>query len=82
MLLLFALAYLCIVWQIVPVVPFSTINSISTSVNNSNFTFVLFKHACHANPGADKKWAGSSLYISIHLFLIFSNTSASKNVSH
>ena len=30
-------------------------NSISASVNNSNFTPVFFKHACHANPGADKK---------------------------
>ena len=33
---------------------FSIINSISLSVNNSNFTSVLFKQACHANPGADK----------------------------
>ena len=69
-------------WQIPPLVPFSTINSISISVNNSNFTFVFFKHACHANAGADKKWAGSSPYIPIHLFLKFSNTSANKNISH
>ena len=41
---------------------------------------MIFKHACHANPGADKKWAGSSLYISIHLFLKFSNTSVSENI--
>ena len=34
--------------------PFSTINSLSISVNNSNSTPVLFKQACHANPGADK----------------------------
>ena len=31
--------------------------------------------ACHANPGANKKLAGSSPYISIHLSLKFSNTS-------
>ena len=51
------------------------------SVNNSNSTLVFFKHACHANPGADKKWAGSSSYISMHLSLKFSNTSASNAVS-
>ena len=39
--------------------------SISIFVNNSNFTLVFFKHACHANPGADKKWAGSrTIYFS------------------
>ena len=43
----------------------------STSVNNSNSTSVLFKHACHVNPGADKKSAGSSSYTSIHMFLKF-----------
>ena len=34
--------------------PFSTINSISISVNNSNFTSAFFKAACHAKPG-DKR---------------------------
>ena len=63
------------------VVPFSTINNISKSVNNSNLVPIFFKQACHANPGADKKRAGSSLYISIHLFLKYSNKSASSNVS-
>ena len=38
------------------------------SVNNSNFTSVFFKQACHANPVADKKWARSSLYISRQTF--------------
>ena len=33
---------------------FSTINSISISVNTSNSTSVFFKHVCHANPGAEK----------------------------
>ena len=51
MYLLFAFACLCIAWHI----PSSTINNISQSVNNSNFIFVFFKNACHANPGNDKK---------------------------
>ena len=50
-------------------------------VNNSSSTPVFLKQACHANPGAYKRWAGSSSYISIHLFLKFSNTSASNNAS-
>ena len=40
--------------HIPPLIPFSTINNLSTLVNNSNFTAVFFKQACHANPGADK----------------------------
>ena len=46
-------------------------NMLSISVNNSNFTPVFFKQACHANSGADKKSVGSNSYISIHLFLSF-----------
>ena len=53
--LLFALAYLCVAWQIPLLVPISTINSISISANNSNYSFVFFKHACHDNPGENKK---------------------------
>ena len=79
--LLFALAYLCVAWQIPPLVLFSIINSISISVNNSNSTHVVFKQACHANPGADTKYTGSGLYFSRHVFLKFSYTSASNNVS-
>ena len=60
----------------------TTINNISTSVNNSNFISVYLKQACHTNPGADRKWAGSSSYISIHLFLKFSNTSFDKLIDH
>ena len=57
MYLLFAFEYLCTAWHIPPLITFSTINNISTSVNNSNFTSVVFKQSqsCHANPGADKK---------------------------
>ena len=31
----------------------------------------FFKQACHANPGAVKKLAGSSPYILLHLYLKF-----------
>ena len=79
--ILFALAYLCIAWHIPPQIPFLTINNISLSVNNSNFTPVFFTQVYHANPGADKKLAGSSSYISIHFFLKFSDTSVNNNVS-
>ena len=51
---LFAFAYLCIARHNPPLIPFSTINNISTSVNNSNFIPDFYKHACHANPGADR----------------------------
>ena len=37
-----------------PVIPFSTINIISISVNNSNSILAFFKQDCHANPGAYK----------------------------
>ena len=39
--------------------------------------FVFFKHSYHANPGNDKKLAGSSSYTLRDVFLKFSNTSAS-----
>ena len=81
MYLLFAAAHRCIALHVPPLIPFRTINSILIPVNNSNPTSVFFKHACHANPGADKKSFGSSSYISIHLFIKFSNTSARSNVS-
>ena len=81
MYLLFASAYLYTDWHIPPLIPASIINNISTFVYNSKFTFVFFKHAYHANPGADKKWEGSSPYISMHVSLTFSKTSASNDVS-
>ena len=77
--LLFALAHLCTARHIPHRMPFSTINNISISVNNYNSTPVFFKQVCHANPGADKKWAGSRSKNSIHLFPKFSNTSGSNN---
>ena len=39
--LLLAFAYLCTALHIPPLIPFSTIISISLSVNNSDFTFVF-----------------------------------------
>ena len=36
-----------------PLIPFSIINSISVSVNNSNFYCVFFKATSHANPRAE-----------------------------
>ena len=53
----------------------------SQAVNNSNLISVFFKQVYHANLGAEKKYTGSSSYISRHIFLTFSNTSASNNVS-
>ena len=38
------------------------------SVSSSNFTFVLFKTACHINPNAERIWVGSSPYILRHIF--------------
>ena len=62
--------YFCMLWTAwcVLLIPFSTINSISTPVKNSNSTFVFFKHAYHDNLGAERKQAGSGLCISIHWF--------------
>ena len=72
MYLLFALACLCTDFHIPPLIQFSIINNIFISVNNSNFISVFLKHACHANPGVNKKQEGSSLYIPMHLSLNFS----------
>ena len=41
-------------WHILPVIPFSIINNISISVSGSNFTFVIFMAACHANLGGER----------------------------
>ena len=55
MYLLFAVAYLCTACDMPPLVPFSNINNMSTSVNYSNFTFINFNKGVHARPGTDKK---------------------------
>ena len=81
MYLLFPDAYRCAAWHMNSLIPFSSINKISISVNNYNSSSVFFKHFCYANRGADKKWSRSSSYISIHLLQKLSNTSAIDNVS-
>ena len=48
---------------------FSAINSVSISVNNSNFTSVLFKAAWYVNPRAERKSTGSNLKILKHIAL-------------
>ena len=45
------------------------------SVIKSKFTLVFFKTACHANPGAEKNFQGSSSYISRHVFQKIPNVS-------
>ena len=56
---LLAFTYRCMPWHILSLMSFSTISSMSTSVSNSNSTY--FGHIHHANTGADKKYACSSL---------------------
>ena len=62
-------------------IPFSTIENILILVKRSHFTLVFFKAAFHANPEAERHFAGSSAYILRYLFLKFSNTLANNNVS-
>ena len=52
-------------------IPFSTSNNISISVKRSNFNFVFFKAAYHANPGTERNFAGSSSYNLRLIFLKF-----------
>ena len=80
MYLLLAFDYRWIPWRILPLIPFSVVNNISIWVNWSNFILLFFKAAYHANSGAARKRAGSSSYISRHIFRKFSNTSANSNV--
>ena len=61
--------------------PFSTINNVSISVKRSNFTLVFFKAAFHVNPGAERNFAGSSLYTLRQIFLKVSNAATKKDVS-
>ena len=77
--LLIALSYRYIVWHIPRLITFSTINNISTSVNRSNFTFLFYNAAYHANPGAVRKRAGSSSYNLRKIFWKLSNRSAVNN---
>ena len=78
---MFADAYLYIIWDIPPLIPFSNINTISISVSNWNSTLVIFKQASNANPGVVEKYAGSNLYSFKHNVLNCSNVSANCAVS-
>ena len=52
--LLLVFVYQLIAWHITPLIPFSTICSVSISANNSNFISVFFRNACRTNPCAEK----------------------------
>ena len=80
MYLLLAFAYRKTESHIPPLIPFPTINNISVSVKRSTFTLVFFKAACHANPEAERNFAGSSFYTLMYIFRSFSNASADNNV--
>ena len=60
---------------------FSTISSISISVNSSNFAYAFFKAAFHTNLGGQRSFSGSKWAIFDNVFLKFSKTSAKSNVS-
>ena len=64
-----AFAFQWIAWHIL--IPISTNSTISLFFNNLNSISLFFRHASHANPGADKKYAGSSSYILMYLLHSF-----------
>ena len=55
-------------------------NSEIPSSHLKPFTGNFFKATCYDNPGSVRKFAGSTSYISRHIFRKFSNTSANNNV--
>ena len=79
--LLIAFTYQVIVWHVPTLIPFSTINNISMSVNSSNFTSVFSKADYYVDPGSVRKRAGSNSYISRHIFRKFSNTLGNNTIS-
>ena len=53
--------YLLTEWHNPPLIPFPSINNMSTSVNiYFNFTSVVFKVTSQANPEGEKNFSGSS----------------------
>ena len=50
-------------------------------VNSSNFTSVFSKADYYVDPGSVRKRAGSSSYISRHIFRKFSNTLGNNTIS-
>ena len=73
---LLALAYQCMACYIPPLMCFSAITYISTSVNNSSSTSVFFRHVYHADQGSDIKYADPA-----RIFLCIRNTAANSSVS-
>ena len=55
-----ASTYLLVEWHITLLIPFSTSNDVSISVNIINFTLVSLKAAYQANLGAEKVFAASN----------------------
>ena len=55
MYLLFALACLCIEWHIPPLIPSLPLITYHNQIIILILCLFSFKHACHANPGNDKK---------------------------
>ena len=74
-------AYLCIAWEIPPLLLFSDNKTISISVSSSNFTWVIFKHAFNAKPGVVQKYGGSNLHSFKQAVLNYSKVSANWVVS-
>lgn len=85
MYLLLAFANLSTAWYIPPIMSSTTISEISTTANNLSLTSVFFKHVCHANLDAERKWARSETFEYVskhrHLFLKLLNMSSSNKVS-
>lgn len=79
--LLFALTCQWINWHIPHLTLFSLYSSIPTYVSSFDSTSDFFRHAWHANPGADQKWAELISYILIHLLWKLLNTFVSLNIS-
>ena len=75
MYLLLPFAHRWIKGNIPPIIPFSAINFVWISIDSSGLTFVFCRTVCHDNLGAERNWAGSGSYVSMHLFWKFSNTS-------
>ena len=67
-------------WYIPPI-PFSTTNNRSTSFDRSNFILFFINTACYTNSKTERNLAGSSSYVSRHIFRKLLNTSSSNNVS-
>ena len=62
-------------------IPSSTINNITQSVNNSNFTFIFLNMLAMIILVTIRNVQDQARYTLMHMFLKFSNTSGSNKVS-